>query len=252
MRWFQRILRTWLRPSPSKSPTGEAKLRRLLSRRISHRFSNPALLERALTHRSSLARNAPVNVSNERLEFLGDAVLALTVVEALYRRFPREPEGVLTRMKSHIVSRDRLADEADRIELGRHLILSAGEDQSGGRHRQSICADAYEALLGAVYLDGGLEAAKRFVQKGLLKNAGRSREYKHQKNYKSWLLEHVQALGNGAPRYRVTAEDGPDHIKEFTVEVVVRSEVMGLGKGGSKKKAEQAAAKAAIEKLGLL
>jgi ribonuclease-3 len=210
------------------------------------------LLDQALTHRSCLGRGDRTLASNERLELLGDAVLGLVVIEALYRKYPQETEGVLTRMKSHMVSRDRLAVEAERIGLGSDVRLSPGEEQSGGRKRQSILADAYEAVLGAVYLDGGMEAARRFVQAGLLKRVTRSRDYRQQHNYKSWLLEYVQAERKAAPRYRVVVESGPDHSKQFTIEVTVRSEVLGVGTGLSKKKAEQAAAKAAIEKLGLM
>jgi ribonuclease III len=223
-----------------------------LNSKISYRFRNRELLEKALTHRSFLHRESHASESNERLEFLGDSVLGLIVTEALYHRLPRESEGSLTRMKSHIVSRERLAEEARRLRLGDCLILGSGEDQSGGRRRHSILSDAYEALLGAIFLDGGMEAAKQFVSAGLLKDIGRSRDYKQQHNYKSWLLEHVQAEGGRAPAYRVAGETGPDHIKEFTVEVVVRSAVLGSGKGASKKKAEQEAAKRALEKLGLL
>jgi ribonuclease III len=231
---------------------GDSGTSDLLNSRISYRFRDRALLERALTHRSHLHRENHASESNERLEFLGDSVLGLIVTEALYLRLPRESEGSLTRMKSHIVSRERLAEEARRLRLGDCLILGSGEDQSGGRRRHSILSDAYEALLGAIFIDGGLEEAKRFVSAGLLKDIGRSRDYKQQRNYKSWLLEHVQADGGRAPAYRVAGETGPDHIKEFTVEVVVRSAVLGSGKGASKKKAEQEAAKRALEKLDLL
>ena len=205
-----------------------------------------------MTHRSSLHRGDHTIESNERLEFLGDSVLGLIVTEALYRRLPRESEGGLTRMKSHIVSRERLAEEARRLGLGECLILGSGEDQSGGRRRHSLLSDGYEAVLGAIFLDGGLEAARRFVAGGLLKDIGRSRDYRQQHNFKSWLLEHVQAEGGRAPSYRVVGETGPDHIKEFTVEAVVRSAVLGTGKGSSKKKAEQEAARKALEKLKLL
>jgi ribonuclease-3 len=235
-----------------KPATGESAGRDSLPTRLSYRFNNPSLLEQALTHRSYLPKASHTMESNERLEFLGDSVLGLVVTEALYQRLPRESEGSLTRMKSHIVSRERLAEEAGRLGLGRYLILGAGEDQSGGRKRNSILSDAYEAMLGAIYMDGGLDAARGFVSRGILKDIGRSRDYRQQENFKSWLLEHVQADGGKAPVYRVTAETGPDHYKEFTVDVVVRSAVMGTGKGASKKKAEQAAAREALEKLKLL
>jgi ribonuclease III len=242
---FRRIFSRTARPSES-GKGGTPFLR------FGHPFQNPALLEQALTHRSYLHKQSHTLKSNERLEFLGDSVLGLIVTDALYRKLPDESEGSLTRMKSHIVSRERLTEEARRLGLGEHLILGASEDQSGGRKRNSILSDAYEAMLGAIFLDGGLEAAKRFVEKGLLKDIGRSRDYRQQQNYKSWLLEHVQAGGGRSPLYRVAGEAGPDHVKEFTVEVVVRSTVLGVGKGLSKKKAEQAAAKKALEKLELL
>jgi ribonuclease-3 len=238
----------------SKRERGESNLRDSLFIRLSYRFRNPSLLERALTHRSSLPKTHHTLESNERLEFLGDAVLGLVVTEELYLRFPNETEGSLTKMKSHIVSRERLAEEAHKLGLGEFLILGQGEEQAGGRRRHSILSDAYEALIGAVYLDGGLEAVRQIVVRSLFlkREIGRARDYLHQKNYKSWLLEHVQAEGGMAPEYRVKTVKGPDHIKEFTIEVLVRNEVMGTGSGLSKKKAEQAAAREALGKLGLM
>jgi ribonuclease-3 len=223
-----------------------------LAARLEYRFRDPSHLERALTHRSCLAKNRHTFASNERLEFLGDAVLGLLMSEELYRRFPDGSEGTLTRVKSHVVSRERLAEEALRIGLGDALILGAGEDQSGGRKRHSILADAYEALLASIYLDGGIEAARRFASDGLFKRIGKFMDYKQQQNYKSWLLEHVQGEGGRAPLYRVASESGPDHAKVFTIDVVVRSQVVGSGNGDSKKRAEQAAAKNALERMGLL
>jgi ribonuclease III len=223
-----------------------------LATRLGYRFRDASHLERALTHRSSLAKNRHTSASNERLEFLGDSVLGFLMTEELYKRFPDGSEGTLTRVKSHIVSRDRLAEESLRIGLGDALILGAGEEQSGGRRRHSILADAYEALLGAIYLDGGVDAARRFVAGGLFKRIGKFVDYKQQQNYKSWLLEHVQSEGGRAPLYRVSAESGPDHAKVFTIDVVVRSQIVGSGNGNSKKRAEQAAAKNALERMGLL
>jgi ribonuclease III len=223
-----------------------------LAARLDYRFRDPSHLERALTHRSSLAKTRHTVGSNERLEFLGDAVLGFLMTEELYRRFPDASEGYLTRVKSHIVSHDRLAEESLRIGIGDALILGAGEEQSGGRRRHSILADAYESLLGAIYLDGGIEAARRFVAGGLFKRIGKFIDYKQQQNYKSWLLEHVQGEGGRAPLYRVAAETGPDHAKVFTIDVVVRSQVVGSGDGNSKKRAEQAAAKNALERMGML
>ena len=253
-RLFDRPSRTAaVRPAVRRSAASrEPASRNSLPSKLPYRFHDGSLLERALTHRSSLSKSRHTIGSNERLEFLGDAVLGFLITEELYRRFPNASEGHLTRVKSHVVSHERLAEAAGKLGLGGHLILGVGEDQSGGRNRHSILADAFEALLGAIYLDGGMEAARRFVADALFKRIGKSVDYRQQENYKSWLLEHVQSEGNRAPSYRVAGESGPDHAKEFTVEVVVRSQVLGTGRGNSKKKAEQAAARSALETLGLL
>lgn len=219
--------------------------------RIGYRFKDESLFVQALTHRSSIGSSFGMLNSNERLEFLGDAVLGLVVTEELYRRFPQGREGDLTRVKSLLVSREKLAEEAMKIGLGEYLILSPGEEQTGGRTRPSILSDAYEALLGAIYLDGGYSAVRRMVCQSVLQNVTRYFSSSYNGNYKSWLLEYVQAKGWGIPVYRLKKETGPDHRKQFTVEVLVKNEVWGIGSGQNKKKAEQAAAKTAIERLGL-
>lgn len=219
--------------------------------RIRYRFKNELLFVQALTHRSSIGSTCGMLNSNERLEFLGDAVLGLVVTEELYRRFPQGREGDLTRVKSLLVSREKLAEEAMKIGLGEYLILSPGEEQTGGRKRQSILSDAYEALLGAIFLDGGYSAVRRIVCQNVLQNVTHYFSSAYNGNYKSWLLEYAQAQGWGIPVYRLKKEAGPDHRKQFTVEVLVNNKVWGIGLGHNKKKAEQAAAKMAIEQLGL-
>lgn len=222
-----------------------------LCERIGYRFQDESLFVQALTHRSSIGSSVGMLNSNERLEFLGDAVLGLVVTEELYRRFPEGREGDLTRVKSFLVSREKLAEEAMKIGLGDFLILSPGEEQTGGRTRQSILSDAYEALLGAIYLDGGYPAVRRIVCQSVLQNVTQYFSSSYNGNYKSWLLEYTQAQGWGTPIYRLKKEVGPDHRKQFTVEVLVKNEVLGIGSGHNKKKAEQAAAQMAIERLGL-
>jgi len=223
-----------------------------LYRHLPYRFRNEKLLRQALTHRSFFQKTEEHWLSNERLELLGDAVLGMIITETLYRQYPRKREGELTRMKSLMVSRDVLAREAEKLELGKYLILGNGENQSGGRHRRSILADTFEALLGAVYLDGGLEPAKQFVHDCLYLDMSRFMKDESSGNYKSVLLEYMQGQGRGVPKYRVVRESGPDHKKEFTVEVMIRGEVLGTGKGHSKKNAEQKAASMAVRTLGLL
>ena len=223
-----------------------------LSHSIGYHFKDKSLLRQSLTHRSSLSNPKERWMSNERLEFLGDAVLELVVCTELYRRFPEGNEGQLTKAKSRIVSRDMLSRKARQIKLGRYIILGKGEIRSGGRHRRSILADTYEALLGAIYLDGGLEQVERFIQKHVLKNIGDLFTSKFHQNYKSWLLEYVQSKGDSGPKYRVDKETGPDHRKEFTIHAIVNDKVCGEGKGYSKKMAQQNAARNALQKLGLI
>ena len=222
-----------------------------LYRTISYRFKNETLIQQAMTHRSFLVNETETVESNERLEFLGDAVLGMIVTDELYRRFPNQSEGQLTKAKSRIVNRESLAKKAIRIGLGRYLLLGIGEEKSGGRDRHSILSDAYEALIGAMYIDGGLDEVRRFVHRHVLIDMDRLFDHKFHHNYKSWLLEYVQGRGGLSPEYSVLHESGPDHKKVFTVEVFVDGRVMGRGKGHSKKIAEQQAALKAIEHLGL-
>ncbi len=221
-----------------------------LYRCIGYQFRQPKLLIQALKHRSILPVLHEERVdSNERLELLGDAVLGLVVTEFLYHKYPDKEEGELTSMKSLLVSRKILAGVASELNLGSFLLLSEAEIKSGGRQRQSIIADALEALIGAIYLDGGLEAARRFIIKKVLKNYQKILSEEKYKNFKSILLEYAQSKNLGAPFYIIRSEEGPDHNKIFTVEVKIQNKIVGIGVGNSKKRAEQKAAQDAIEKL---
>jgi ribonuclease-3 len=216
-------------------------------------FSDPALLTQALKHRSYVYTIDEESIeSNERLEFLGDAVLDLVVTENLYRRFQKKREGDLTQIKSLLVSKVILAQKGRDLGLGDYLYLSNEEDLAGGRDRTSIIGDAFEALLGAIYMDGGLKAAERFIQRTLLFNAKEIISNGEYLNFKSLLLEHTQSEGQGHPRYLVNSEEGPDHRKVFSVEVSVNTEKLGWGRGRSKKEAQQMAARDALQRLGNL
>ena len=215
---------------------------------IGYRFSNITLLQNALAH-SSYANERWHNslMSNERLEFLGDSVLGMLVADHLYRNFPDRPEGELTRMRADMVCESALAAVAERLELGSHLLLGKGEEQGGGRSRGSILADAVESVLAACYLDGGMEAAKDFVSRFILVNVPVAKL--KNADYKTALQELVQQKKNQIITYKLVGESGPDHDKEFTVELSLNGEVVGTGTGSSKKRAEQEAAKNAMEKL---
>ena len=215
---------------------------------IGYRFRNIQLLQNALTH-SSYANERWHNslLSNERLEFLGDSVLGMLVAEYLYRNFPDRPEGELTRMRADMVCEQTLAAAANRIGIGEHLLLGHGEDRLGGRNRESILADAMESVIAACFLDGGLEAALKIVQKFILVEVPVTKL--HNMDYKTALQELVQQKKNQVLSYALVGQSGPDHDKQFEVEVSLNGSVVGTGSGRSKKRAEQAAAKAAMEKL---
>jgi ribonuclease-3 len=215
---------------------------------LGYSFRDKELLLRALTH-SSYANERPGEglPDNERLEFLGDAVLGLVISDAVFRS-SSDDEGGLTRYKSHLVSALTIRRLAARYELGRFLRLGRGEEQNGGRAKPSLTVNAFEAVLGAVYLDGGLEAAASLVRKTyeqvLLEF---DREQLLRQDYKSYLQERIQAYNLPPPSYAVIEESGPDHAKQFTVELVHQGRSLAMGKGRSKKAAEQAAARAALD-----
>ena len=196
---------------------------------MGYRFKDRGLLEHALTHKSRAAEDASGGVAdNESLEFLGDAVLGLVVADLLFHAYPASDEGQKSKIKASVVSTQALARRADEMQLGAHLLLGRGEEKTGGRFKQALLADAYEALIAAVYLDGGLPAAAAFLERELSdaieEGAGQSVVGQ---DYKSALQERVQALGRSLPEYRVAAESGPDHRKVFTVEVIVAGETLG-------------------------
>ena len=215
---------------------------------IGYRFRNTELLRNALTH-SSYANERWHNglLSNERLEFLGDSVLGMLVAEYLYHNFPNRPEGELTRMRADMVCEQTLAAAANRIGLGSHLLLGHGEEQGGGRNRNSILADAMESVIAACFLDGGMDAALKVVQQFILVEVPVTKL--HNADYKTKLQELVQQKKNQTLSYRLAGQSGPDHDKQFEVEVSLNGRVVGSGSGSSKKRAEQMAAKSAIETL---
>ena len=234
---------------------------------LGHEFSSPELLVRALTHRSlahQLAqadagkKSAPAD--NERLEFLGDAVLGLVVAEALFTLHPEWREGEMTRIRSGLVSRLHMAQVAEEIGLGKHLRLSRGEESSGLRRRSTVLSNTMEAVMGALFLDGGLEPVRVFVRDRVMAEAAERlalelRSGEALGNYKSALQERLQAAGAGTPVYRVKTESGPDHHKRFLVEVRLKSEAgqkgkpLARGMGRTKKHAEQDAARRALNLL---
>ena len=215
---------------------------------IGYKFKNIALLHNALAH-SSYANERWHNslMSNERLEFLGDSILGMCVAEYLYCTFPDRPEGELTRMRADMVCEQTLANVAGRIGLGEHLLLGKGEEQGGGRTRNSILADAVESVIAASFLDGGMAAAKQFIQKYILVEVPVKKL--HNVDYKTGLQELVQQKKNQVLTYTLVGESGPDHDKHFEVEVSLNGKVVGLGSGSSKKRAEQDAARVAMEAL---
>jgi ribonuclease-3 len=222
-----------------------------LQGRIDYRFRDRGLLEHALTHKSRAAEDATGGVTdNESLEFLGDAVLGLVVAHALFEQYPDYTEGQKSKIKAQVVSTQSLARHAEQLRLGDHLILGRGEEKTGGRFKQALLADGYEALIAAIYLDGGLDAAAHFLRREL-KDAldqGATQNFVGQ-DYKSALQERLQGLGRPLPEYRVAGEAGPDHRKVFSVDVVVAGEVLGSATGKAKKEAEQEAARLALARL---
>lgn len=215
---------------------------------LGYKFQDITLLQNALTH-SSYANERWHNslLSNERLEFLGDSILGMVVAAYLYHHFPDRPEGELTRMRADMVCETSLALIAGRLDLGKHLLLGHGEERFGGRSRASILADAVESVIAASFLDGGMEAAKGIIQRFVLCNVPVSKL--QNTDYKTALQELVQQKKNQTLCYRLVGESGPDHDKVFTAQVLLNDQVVGEGTGSSKKRAEQDAARVALEQL---
>jgi len=218
--------------------------------RAGMRVKNMALYEQALRHRSRL-RGRPQShlYSNERLEFLGDAVLGFVIAEHLYQHFPDKAEGFMTRLRAKLVNGQALAEYAESIDLGALILMSENMAQTDGRQNQTILADAFEAFIGALYLDLGIDAVRQFIYETMLDEADLDDLAEKRDNFKSLLLEYVQSLGWPQPRYRILAEEGPSHNRRFTVEVVVHEVPYGQGRARSKKRAEQKAAREALQRL---
>ena len=218
-----------------------------LERRIGHDFADRSLLRRALAHRSWCAET-PGAQSNERLEFLGDAVLGWVVADLSYREFDQLPEGLLTDLRKSVVNAVALAEVAEEIGLGPHILLGRGEDAAGGAEKPSILSDAFEAVLGAVYLDGGSQAGFEMVDRLIGPRMSHSIDRLDQLDHKTQLQELSARAGRGAPEYEITAT-GPDHAKKFVAHVIIDGEIVGVGTGRSKKMAEQGAAAEACAAL---
>ena len=215
---------------------------------LHYQFKNPSLLRNALTHSSYANENRNLKLPcNERLEFLGDSVLGFVVAEFLYRTFPDRPEGEMTRMRADMVCEATLAAAAETIGIGNELLLGHGEAQNGGRRRASILADAMESVIAAAYLDGGFGAAHGIIERFILCSV--PKQQLRNVDYKTMLQELVQQKKDQQLSYHLIGESGPDHNKCFTVEVHLNGKTVGTGEGSSKKRAEQAAAKAAVERL---
>ena len=225
-----------------------------LERRIGYRFKDRGMLEHALTHRSRVHEDASGGVfDNESMEFLGDSVLGFVIAAMLFREFPQHNEGQKSKLKASLVSAAALARLGERLNLGEFLILGRGEEKTGGRRKHAIIADCYEALIAAIYLDGGIEPAEKFIGREFAalideaKRTGAAASFTD--DWKSALQEYLQSGGRGLPVYRLAAEVGPDHRKSFVVEVMVDGEAVAKAEGRSKKEAAQLAARAALERL---
>jgi ribonuclease-3 len=222
-----------------------------LERRLRYRFRDVGLLEHALTHKSKAHEDATGGVvDNESLEFLGDAVLGFVVADLLYREFPQFHEGQKSKAKAALVSTAALAELAQRIGLGAYLLLGRGEEKTGGRQKQALLADGCEALIAAIYLDGGIDAARDFLLAELADEIEHVRSPDFLGDFKSALQERLQASGRPLPDYEVTSEHGPDHDKRFHVTVRVQGEVLASSEGRTKKEAEQYAARQALDRIG--
>ena len=220
-----------------------------LEKKIEYTFQNRIYLEEALTHSSYANENPGSLPCNERMEFLGDAVLQIISAEYLFGKFPDMPEGRLTKLRSSLVCTQSLSAFATEIDLGDYLMMGKGETASGGSYRPSVLEDAFEALIAAIYLDGGMEEAKRFVLRFLTKEV--ENQHTNFRDYKSMLQEIIQQNPDETLSYTVVGTSGPDHDKRFDVELKLNSNVIGRGHGTSKKNAEQLAAKEALQLMGV-
>lgn len=218
-----------------------------LEERVGYKFRNSLLLAEALTHPSLSHETQRYHFDNQRLEFLGDAVLQLVITEYLFTQFGTEAEGQLTKLRSRLVSRDALKAHAAALELGHYLLIGRGEEASGGRKRTSTLADAFEALIGAIYLDGGLDTAKRFILTQAREDLEQVAQEPSDINPKGNLQELLQSISPRSPAYELISQSGPEHEKTFVVQAVWEGIVLGHGSGHSKKQAETAAALEAMQ-----
>lgn len=250
-RWVQKVFR--VAPAPPAQPLSDLYSRVDFQRfetALGYRIRSKSLFLQAVLHRSYAQFIERANLhSNERLEFLGDSILNMVVAERLYSKYPDAEEGELTVMRAHMVNRKALVTYAKKILLRDFLLLSNSASQAAEKGAETILADAYEAVIGAVYLDGGLEEAKRFVNRQLTNALEEGTLQDADDNYKSALLEYAQANGRAIPRYTIMKEEGPDHDRTFTVEVTIGEGLCGVGTGKNKKEAEQAAAENALEHI---
>ncbi|MBQ8894115.1 MAG: ribonuclease III [Clostridia bacterium] len=222
-----------------------------LQKNINYSFQDEALLRHALAHSSyANEHRAEIPGSNERLEFLGDSVLSLITAEYLFEHYKHLPEGKLTKIRAQLVCEGSLFEFAQKFDLGAFLLLGHGEERSGSRNRPSIVSDAFEALLAAIYLDGGLESAKKFVLPFLIQGAVAIEENSHSYDYKTTLQEIAQQNPGELIHYELISANGPDHAKTFEVHCYLNSNLLGTGTGKSKKEAEQMAAKEALKLMG--
>jgi ribonuclease III len=221
-----------------------------LEDKLGYFFKDKGLLIQALKHRSYITSNSEERSrSNERLEFLGDSVLSFVVSKHLYKTFSEQPEGELSKMRSILVSGENLCSIARKLELGKYILVSEYEERSGGREKDSILEDCMESVIGAVYLDSGILKTQKLIRDIFLENCGTVLSEKKNSNYKSDLLELVQSYGIEPPTYEVAREDGPEHDKTFTVNVIIHGKIVADGKANSKKKAEQSASSNALNKI---
>ena len=257
MKFLEKFFKKQRGSTPTEIPgilsSEEEKIIRRFREQFQLTFRNQFLLITAFKHRSYLnITNEQREASNERLEFLGDAVLDLVVTQFLYEKFPKRTEGQLSKIKSILVSKPVLADIAANMSLGDLILINKGEEKTGGRKRHSILSDTFEAIIGAIYLDMGITQAADFIRSSLLSKFKSIIQRELYTNYKSLLLEHIQSRYTDLPEYRVIQEMGPDHDKSFLVVVKIRGKEIGRGQGKSKKVAEQEAAREALKRIGIL
>lgn len=216
--------------------------------KLGYAFADPHLLALAFVHRSFVNENKEINQHNERLEFLGDSVLGLLIAEYLYRNLPENPEGELSYLRSRLVEASSCMAYIQKLNLEKHILLGKGEKMNDGRGRDSILSDLFEALIGAIYLDGGIEAARKFIFTNFAEEIG-SILKTPLRNWKAQLQDFCQKKYQQTPTYKVISETGPDHSKVFRISVMINDQEMGIGEGPSKKEAQQAAAQDALSKV---